>query len=149
MFIAALIAGLHYLGIMALAATLVAQVFTLRGDVSREAVQRLARVDLLYGMAAVLVLATGLLRLTTAYGRGPAFFMQNGVFHLKVTLFVIVALLSIVPTVRFLRWRRSALRAGQPALPAAEDFRGTRRLVMAELHILFLIPFLAALMVRI
>lgn len=149
MFIAALIAGLHYLGIMALAAALVVQVFTLRSAVSLETVQRLARVDLLYGMAAVVVLATGLLRLTTAYGRGPAFFMHNGVFHLKVTLFVIVALLSIVPTVRFLRWRRHALRTGEPALPAAADFRNTRRLVMVELHILFLIPFLAALMVRI
>ena len=85
MLIAALLAGLHYLGIMTLAATLLLEMVTLRGQITREAIERLARTDLMYGMAAILVLATGLLRLTEAYGRGPAFYMHNGVFHLKVT----------------------------------------------------------------
>ncbi len=147
MLIAALIAGLHYLGIMTLAATLLLELVTLRGQITREAIERLARTDLMYGMAAILVLATGLLRLTEAYGRGPAFYMHNGVFHLKVTLFVLVGIISIAPTMRFLRWRRTMLKDN--SLPDAGAVAGTRKLVMAELHILFLIPFLAALMVRI
>ena len=147
MFIAALIAGLHYLGIMILAATLLLEWMTLRGKITREAIERLARTDQIYGMAAILILATGLLRLTEAYGRGPAFYMQNGVFHLKVTLFLLVGIISIAPTMRFLRWRRAMLKDN--ALPEASAVAGTRKLVLAELHILFLIPFLAALMVRI
>lgn len=147
MIIAALIAGLHYLGIMTLAATLLVELVTLRGSITRDAIQRLARTDLMYGMAAILVLATGLLRLTEAYGRGLAFYAQNGVFHLKVTLFVVVGIISIAPTIRFLRWRRAMLKDN--VLPEAHAVAGTRKLVMVQLHILFLIPFLAALMVRI
>lgn len=143
---AALIAGIHYLGVMLIAATLLVEFLTLKGGLSRPLVDRLVRVDMIYGLAALAVLVTGFLRITVAYGKGPAFYMQSMVFHTKVGLFILMGLISIVPTIRFMRWRKAAA-AGQP-LPAAQAINGTRKLVLVELHILFVLPFLAAIMAR-
>ena len=144
--IAALIAGIHYLGIMLIAATLLVEFLTLKVALSRPLLERLVKVDAVYGIAALAVLVTGFLRITTAYGKGPAFYMQSGVFHAKVGLFILMGLLSVVPTLRFLRWRKAA-SAGQP-LPLPEQIASTRRMVLIELHILAVLPFLAAVMAR-
>lgn len=66
--------------------------------------------------------------------------------HAKVTLFVAVGVLSLVPTLRYRRWL-GAVRAGG-ALPAADEVRSTRRLVMVEAHLLALIPLLAVFLAR-
>lgn len=142
---AALIAGLHYLAIMGIAATLSIEVMTLKGSVTKDAVLRLARVDMFYGISALLVLLTGIARVIW-FGKGVDFYMHNWVFHLKVTIFVAVGLWSILPTVRFLQWRKSVMTSG--ALPTGVQFNAMRKVVFSELHLLALLPFLAALMAR-
>lgn len=143
---AAFIAGFHYLGIMLLTATLLVEWLALRSTITREVLDRLVRIDILYGISAVVILVTGFLRITTAYGKGPVFYMQSMAFHTKVGLFILIGLISIVPTVRFIRWRKAAMANG--SLPDAAAVSGTRKLVLVELHILFLLPFLAAIMAR-
>lgn len=144
--VAAFIAGFHYLGIMLLTATLLVEWLALRSTITREVLDRLVRIDILYGISAVVILVTGFLRITTAYGKGPVFYMQSMAFHTKVGLFILIGLISIVPTVRFIRWRKAAMESG--SLPDAAAVSGTRKLVLVELHILFLLPFLAAIMAR-
>ncbi|MBZ2190022.1 DUF2214 family protein [Alcanivorax sp. JB21] len=143
---AAFIAGFHYLGIMLLTATLLVEWLALRTTITREVLDRLVRIDILYGISAVVILVTGFLRITTAYGKGPVFYMHSMAFHTKVGLFILIGLISIVPTIRFLRWRKAAQANG--SLPDAAAVNGTRKLVLVELHILFLLPFLAAIMAR-
>lgn len=109
-------------------------------------VERLARADAGYGAFAGIVLLSGALR--AVYGlKGWAFYAHNPMFHLKVTLFVLVGLLSILPTRAFLRWRRA--RRADPAwrVPEAER-RSARRWLLVELHLLALIPLAAVIMSR-
>ncbi|MCB1183467.1 DUF2214 family protein [bacterium] len=130
---------LHYLGFGLLFATLAAELALFRPAVSGEVARRLARIDALYGLAAVVVLATGLLKVFV-YGKSAAYYGQNFVFHIKVTLFAIVFGLSLVPTVRFFR-ARGAANGTTVTYPAA-----TGRLLVIEMAVLVLIPLLGVLM---
>jgi putative membrane protein len=140
-------AWLHFLAIMGLAAALVAEhlMFTPRPDAATA--RRLARVDMIYGVSALLVLVSGIGRVLQG-GKGAAFYLANGVFHAKVGLFVVAAALSIYPTLKFLAWRKATASAG--AVPGLDE-RAGRRVLMAirvQLLIIFVLPLLAALMAR-
>ena len=64
-------------------------------------IERIAKADAWFGATAGLVLVTGALR--AAFGaKGWAFYAHNPAFHVKVTLFVIVGLVSIAPTLQFM-----------------------------------------------
>jgi len=69
------------------------------------------------------------------------------VFHLKLGLFVLVGLLSILPTRAFLRWRRVRNADASWRVPETE-WRSARRWVAVELHLIALIPLAAVIMSR-
>lgn len=141
----ALFSALHVIGFMGLVAALSVEAILLKGLPSKEVLERLARTDLLYGLSAVLVLGSGVARVVW-YGKGAGFYLQNWVFHLKVGIFLFVALWSIQPTMRFLRWRRACRVDG--SLPDAAQLATMRKVVFAEVHLVALLPFLAAFMAR-
>ena len=107
----------HLLAILAMVTFVASQAALCRTEwLNAAALERLARVDLLYGISALLVLATGLER--TWWGiKGFGWYWSQPLLHAKVTLFVAVGVLSLVPTLRYRRWL-GAVRAGG-ALPAA------------------------------
>ncbi len=137
---------LHYLGVVALFALLFAQILLFRADLSASAHRQLVFLDLAYGVAATLVLVSGLLRVF-AYGPGPGHYFQSPAFHLMGAAFLAAALLSFYPTRRFLvRWR--AQRAGNVApLPEAVTVRIVR-VQYAEFALLLLALWCAVLMAR-
>jgi putative membrane protein len=108
-------------------------------------VERLVKVDRIYGIAAGVVFATGLVRIYFGT-KGAAWYWGNWLLHVKLTLFVLVGLISIAPTLRFARWRK-ALRA-DGSLPSEQDVRGARKLVMLQAHIIPFIPLAAVFMAR-
>jgi putative membrane protein len=142
----AIAAYLHYLSIFLLFAllTLEHQLFKRPLDLPRA--RSLIRVDIAYGLSAGLVLASGIARLLW-YGKGPAYYLHNSLFHAKFGLFILIALLSILPTVVFLNWRND-LRAGQ--VPQLSARLGTLVImcIRLELLLLLILPLLAALMAR-
>jgi putative membrane protein len=141
----ATLAYLHFAAILAVAGFLVAEAMLLRGDLGPGDVAALSRADIWYFNLAGLALATGVARVF--FGRGAAFYAGNPVFWTKVALFLAVGLVSIKPTLAFIRWRRAARGAAAYTVPAAE-IRSARRFVLAELHLLALIPLAAVLMAR-
>lgn len=142
----AAIAYLHFVSILALTGFLATEFYLCTRDLQAPNVKRLARVDLLYMIAAIVVLATGLLRVF-AVGKGAAFYLQNPVFYIKLALFVAVGLISIFPTLQFLRWNR-ALKAGEERILRDSDIATARRYITLELALLSLIPLMAVLMAR-
>lgn len=142
----AIAAYLHYLSIFLLFAllTLEHQLFKLPLDLQRA--RSLARIDALYGAMAGLVLASGAARLLW-YGKGLDYYLHNGLFHAKLGLFVLVGLLSIVPTKVFLGWR-GALKAGQLPIPNASQGKRVILVIRLELLLLLLMPLLATLLAR-
>lgn len=61
-------------------------------------------------------------------------------------MFALIGALSIVPTMRFLKWGRAARR--NAAVPSEAEWRSTRQLVFIESHLLILIVLAAVLMAR-
>ena len=140
-----LLAYLHYLSIIVLGAFLTAELMVCRPPLGPEQVRLLPRLDIVFFAAALLSLITGLLRLFV-YAKGVSFYLPNPTFHAKMALYVAVAVISIVPTVRFIRWRR-ALDAGG-ALPATAEVARVKRLIHIELALFALMPLMAVLMAR-
>jgi putative membrane protein len=130
---------LHYLGFAFLFAALAVELALFRPQVTGRTAARLARIDGLYGLAALVVLVTGLLRVFL-YGKTPGYYGQNFVFHIKATLFVIILVLSIAPTIRFFRARRAAPEATVD-YPAS-----TGVLLRIEMGLLVVMPLLGVLM---
>jgi putative membrane protein len=142
----ALLAYFHFLAILTLVVFIASEAALCRPEwMSPALVQRLVTVDRIYGIAAGLVLATGLLRVYLGM-KGSAWYWGNWLLHLKLGLFVLVGLISIVPTLRFIRWQKAVRTGG--GLPAADEVRRTRKLVMVQAHIIPLIPLAAVFLAR-
>jgi putative membrane protein len=142
----AILAFLHISAILALVVFLSSEAALCRAEWMNETiVNRLVTVDRIYGIAAMSVLATGLLRIYLGV-KGSAWYWSNWLLHVKLGLFVLAALLSIPPTIRFIRWRKALRATG--ALPAADEVRRTRKLVMIQAHIIPVIPLAATFLAR-
>jgi putative membrane protein len=136
----------HLLAILTLVVFLTSEAALCRADwMNPKVVERLATLDRIYGFAAMAVLGTGLLRIYLG-AKGAGWYWGNWLLHVKLTLFVLAALLSIKPTLRFARWRRELRASG--ALPAADEVKSVRKLVMIQAHIIPLIPLAAAFLAR-
>jgi putative membrane protein len=139
-------AYLHFASILALTGLLAGEFILCNEHLQPGHVRLLARVDLAYLGAAVLVLATGVARLAW-FAKGAAFHLGNPVFHLKLALFVAIGLISIAPTLQFIRWNR-ALREGRVRVLSGADITRARRFIGLELLLLALIPLAAVLTAR-
>jgi putative membrane protein len=142
----ALFAFLHHAAAFLLVAVIVVELVLLRGEITVASARTLLRMDSVYGLSAMVLLIVGFVRVVYTE-KGAGYYFHSGPFLAKITLFIAVGLLSIVPTVRFLGWRK-ALRAGQaPAIDDAQR-RRIRMIIHIELTLLFLIMLCAALMAR-
>lgn len=142
----ALLAYAHLTAILALVVFLSSEAALCRSEwLNAAVVRRLVRLDLLYALAALLVLATGLLRVYLG-AKGSAWYWANPLLHIKLALFVWIAGLSVPPTLAFRRWRRALDAHGR--LPEASEVARVRRLVMWQAHLMPLIPLAAVFLAR-
>lgn len=138
------LAFLHHLAAFVVFATLTAELVLLRNELTLPTARTILRIDAAYGIAAVVVVVAGLLRVFYTE-KGAAYYFASGTFIAKLALFIVVGLLSIYPTIKFLGWRSSLREGRTPAFEA----RGTvRMLVHIELTLLVAILLLAPMMAR-
>lgn len=143
------LAFLHFAGAFVVFGALFAQAALLMTGVGPGKVSygRLARMDIVYACGALTVLAAGLLRVF--YGaRGAAFYLENPAFHAKMTLFVLIGVISIAPTVTFIKWRRAA-KADPGFLPEAKAVKRVKIIVHVQLTLLALLILSASVMARV
>ena len=137
----AVLASAHLLAILTLVVFLTSQAALCRMEwMNAAVVQRLARLDMIYGIAAIVLLLTGIARLLWGV-KGMGAYTASPLFHLKMTLFVIAFLLSLKPTLTFRRWKKALDASGQ--LPAPEEVRQTRKWVMWQGHVVPVIAVVA------
>lgn len=129
----------HYLGMALLFAALLLEAALFQPRLDGRTLRKLVAADALYGLAAAAVLLTGLLRVFI-FAKPAAYYGHNFLFHIKVTLFVVVFLLSIRPTLVFLKHRKAGLDE-VVELPASVG-----HLIRIELLLLAIIPMLAVMM---
>ena len=66
------------------------------------------------------------------YEKGTSYYFHSVPFMAKVSLFLVVGLLSIYPTVEFLSWRTS-LKQGQAPIITTHKLRTIRSIIRWEL----------------
>ena len=133
---------IHFISIFAIVGALTSEYVLLKKKLTRGELSRLAKVDAVYGIAALTLLAAGLTLWLGGYGKPSFFYSKNWIFHLKLSLFIVVGLLSVYPTVFFLKQRK-----GNPdeevTVPGTVHW-----MLRLELFLILIIPLLAGLMAR-
>ena len=142
----ALLAWVHFVLIFALAGCLFAEVVFYREVLAGPTFERLRAVDRAYGMLAGAVVLSGIARMVYS-PKTAGYFLHNPIFWTKMSLFVVVALLSIPPTLHFLRLSSTAQPDGTVRVERTVYVR-MRALLTAQVTLLVLIPLCAALMAR-
>ena len=142
----ALVAFLHHLFAFTLVASLVYEFVAFRRGMTLEEARRIQRVDLAYGISAGLLLVVGLLRVFL-FEKGLNFYINSPFFWVKMGAFLLVALLSIDPTIRYIRWNR-ALKENRPPVVSETEYKRTRLLLWLEMAGIVIILLAAPLMAR-
>lgn len=141
-----ILAILHHLLILSLAGLLSIEIALVQPGLAGKKLKDLGAIDAAYGATAGLILAVGFSRVFLG-AKGSAFYLENPVFWAKIAAFAVVGLLSILPTIAILQWRKQA--AANPAFsPSAAEVARTRRVLVLELAVFALIPIFAAAMAR-
>jgi putative membrane protein len=139
-------AFIHHLAAFVVVGALMVELVVLRNDLTIQSARSVLRVDMAYGIAALVLLVVGFLRVFYTE-KGAAYYFASGSFLTKLALFIIVGLLSIYPTMKFLAWRK-ALREGRVPEFDAGTRRKVRMLIHLELTLLFVIMLMAVMMAR-
>jgi putative membrane protein len=146
MWLNAIVAYLHFTAIFLLFAFLTVQIILIRQPLDMRTVRLLGRMDIWYFSSAMAALATGFLRATVG-AKGADFYFNAWPIYAKIALFLAIGLISVKPTMTFIRWKRMYERDAAWQVPAAEQ-AAMRRLIMVEVHLAALIPVFAVIMSR-
>ncbi len=131
----------HHLLIFTIFGVLFAEFMLVRRGMDLAAVRRVAAIDGAYGAAAGLVVVVGFCRAIFA-AKGWAYYSHNLFFWAKLATFAVIGLLSVPPTIAFLRWRRASLA------PDDAQVADVRRYLHIEVALFALLPIFAAAMAR-
>ena len=142
----ALVAYVHYLGIIFCFASLLFERLTLKVNLTRKETISMIIADVIYGLAGVALLITGILRVKY-FGQGGEFYTGNPVFWIKVSLYILVGLLSLYPTTTYILW---AIPLSKNKLPEISEnlVKRFRLIITTELVGFATIPLFATLMAR-
>jgi len=133
---------LHFLCIFTIVGSLVGEHLLLRKTLTRAEITRLSIIDAMYGIAALVLIMVGLTLWLGEVGKPSYYYSKNWIFHLKLTLFLTVGLLSIYPTVFFIK-NRKGNQTEVVTVPPLVVW-----MLRIELLLVAIIPLLAGLMAR-
>lgn len=141
-----LFAFLHHVAAFTLVGALAIEFVSIRGELNLANARKLLAADFILGVSAIFLLAVGLMRVFY-FEKGSAYYFSSHAFLGKLSVFIVVALLSIVPTVEFLSWRNS-VRAGQTPVVSEKKLKSIRSIIHIELAAIILILLFAAIMAK-
>jgi putative membrane protein len=132
----------HFISIFVIVGALVSEYVLLEPFLIKKKINRLSKIDGIYGLAVLSLLVAGFTLWLGGYGKPTEFYSQNPVFFIKLGMFVAIGLLSIYPTVFFVKNRKGD-QNDIVAIPKAVFW-----MVRLELLLIFIIPFFAGLMAK-
>ena len=130
---------IHFISILIVFATLVFEYLMLANQLDRKTIGKISRVDGIYGVFAIVIVGAGL-TLWLWVGKPAEFYNANGIIYIKLGLFSLVGILSIWPTIFFLKQRKGDENEMVEIPPLI------KKLVLAEIILMLLIPALAVMM---
>jgi putative membrane protein len=131
----------HHLLIFAIFGIFCAEFWAVRPGMSSATVARISSLDMWYGVLAAAIVVVGFSRAIFA-AKGWGYYSHNGFFWAKLAAFAAIGLLSVPPTLAFIRWRKSAVA------PSESNVRAARRFLHGELALFVFLPIFAAAMAR-
>jgi putative membrane protein len=141
-----LFAFFHHVAAFTLVSALAVEFILIGQELSLATTRRLVITDAVLGGAATILLIVGLLRVFF-FEKGADYYFHSHAFMTKFWVFIAVALLSIVPTLEFLSWRRP-LKTGNLPSPSVGKLRFIRKIIHGELAAVIIILLCAAIMAR-
>ena len=141
-----LFAFLHHLCAFTLVSAIAIESTLIRQELTLSSARRLQVTDKVLGIAAGALLVIGLLRVAL-FEKGADYYFHSHAFMTKLSVFIVIWILSIIPTVEFLSWR-SALGAGQVPVISAKKLRLITGVIHGELLSIVIILLCAAIMAR-
>jgi putative membrane protein len=141
-----LFAFLHHLAAFTLVSTPAVEFVLIGQNLTMAIARRLPIVDVVLGVSAGFLLAIGLLRVFF-FEKGAAYYFHSPAFMTKFSVFIAVALLSIVPTIELLSWRKP-VKAGELPVVSERKLRIVRNVIHGELGAVVIIVLCAAIMAR-
>jgi putative membrane protein len=141
-----LFAFLHHLCAFTLVAAVAIEFTLVRQELTLSTARRLQVTDLVLGIAAGALFVIGLLRVFF-FEKGADYYFHSYAFLAKFSLFIIVGLLSIIPTREFLSWG-GAIKAGRVPVMEANKRKRVTAVIHAELAAIVVILLCAAIMAR-
>jgi putative membrane protein len=142
----AFFAFLHHTAAFILFAALAVEWVLIRGELTMVSARNILRADMVYGIAAGVIIIVGFLRVYY-FEKGSEYYYHSAPFIAKMSLFVLVGLISIYPTLAFLKWRKPLQQGQLPDLQPAQR-RVLRTILHLELGGIVAILLAAALMAR-
>ena len=141
-----LVAYIHYLSLMFCFGALIFERVTLKVEIERQKAISMVIADLIYGIAGIALLVTGILRVRY-FGQGGDFYTHNPIFWIKVVMFIFVGLLSLYPTATYLFW---AIPLSKGNLPQVSSKLVSRLQLFINIELIgfSIIPLFATLMSR-
>jgi putative membrane protein len=140
------LAIVHHLLVFTLVGILAFEIGTVRLAMTHDEILRVGRIDNWYGILAGVIIVVGFIRAIFA-AKGWAYYEVNLFFWAKIATFLVIALLSIPPTVAIIHWRK-ALKSDVAFAPRADVVRRVRGYLWAEAALFLLLPVFAAAMAR-
>jgi putative membrane protein len=100
-----LLAAFHLLALGIGLGAVLNRAWALRGSLDAAGIRRVLSADTAWGVAALLWISTGLLRVFGGSEKGSAYYLGNHVFWTKMGLLVMILILEVTPMVTFMKWR--------------------------------------------
>ena len=141
-----LFAFLHHLCAFTLVSAVAIEFALIRAELTLSSARRLQVTDLVLGVAAGALLVIGLLRVFF-FEKGASYYFHSHAFLAKLSIFIVIGLLSIIPTREFLSWG-TALRAGQVPVVSAQKLKRVTMVIHGEFLAIVIILLCAAIMAR-
>jgi putative membrane protein len=141
-----LFAFLHHLCAFTLVSAIAIEFVLIRSELTLSSARRLQVTDLVLGIAAGALLVVGLLRVFF-FEKGAEYYFHSHAFLTKFSLFIVIGLLSIIPTMEFLSWG-GAIKAGRVPVVEAKKLRRVTMVIHSELLAIVIILLCAAIMAR-
>ncbi|BAQ62562.1 hypothetical protein GM3708_2968 [Geminocystis sp. NIES-3708] len=146
MWASAITAYFHYVSIGIIFAALATEFFTLKEELNLKEAWRILWADSAYGIAAIIVLATGILRVLY-FAKDTAYYLNNPIFWVKITVYLIVGIVSLYPTISFLKWIKSLMEKKVPEI-TINKYKRLKGVIIFELIGFSIIPLFASMMAR-
>jgi putative membrane protein len=141
----AIVSALHVLALAIGLPSVFIRGRALRGSLDAEHLGRVLRADTLWGVAALLWIATGLLRAFGGLEKGTPFYVHSALFWVKLTLFAVILALEVWPMATFIRWR---IQRSRGQAPDTSRVRALYVINHIEMTLIVVIVFIASFMAR-